>query len=226
MAFNFRYTKRRRVFLFFLTIVTLTSGYVYFSLPSYNRYLSPAAKNKCEQKPEDLAGLLNLTYRVHSVLNSFSLDHWLMYGSLFGAIRNQGPLPWDYDVDLAVKGEQFSKVKFEDFVAACEEHGLTVMDKRLKSGMLAFFDSKLPLYVDLFIYYEYKFGMMWRSGLEAWLFFLHYRMHHAFPVRLVDAPLPKTKFGFFEIAIPRGNEEVLKYLYRYDWWKEVRPAGC
>ena len=51
-----------------------------------------------------------------------------MYGSLFGARRNQGPLPWDYDVDIAVKGEQFSKIRFDHFVAACKQKGITVTD--------------------------------------------------------------------------------------------------
>ena len=91
---------------------------------------------------------------------------------------------------------------------------------------MALWDPGLALYLDLYIYYEYNFGMVWRSGLNGWLIFIHYRLHHSFPARLVRAPMPKTRFGFFYFCVPREEEEVLKYLYRYNWWMEVRPAGC
>ena len=52
--------------------------------------------------------LLNLTYEIHDILIDLQLDHWLMYGSIFGALRADGPLPWDYDVDLGMRGEQFT----------------------------------------------------------------------------------------------------------------------
>ena len=218
------FSKKRQSIIFFATAFIFMSTYVYFNVPSYAGYT--LEKQKCEQNAEDLANLVNLTYRVHSVLKAFSLDHWLMYGSILGAKRYQGPLPWDYDVDLAVKGEQFSQINFDNFVATCNRQGITVRDKRFRKGILAFFDKKTSLYVDLFIYYEYNFGMAWRSGLDGWLFFLHYRLHHSFPVRLVTAPMPEVRFGFFEIAVPKENNEVLKYLYRINWWKEVRPLGC
>ena len=67
---------------------------------------------------------------------------------------------------------------------------------------------------------------MTRTGIESWAFALNYRIYHSFPAWLVEPELPHVKFGFFNISIPKGGIEILKHLYPFNWWKEVRPRGC
>ena len=84
--------------------------YLYFHISSYHyaSYTLTNRKLKCEYSKLERMKLLNLTYEIHDILFELQLDHWLMYGSIFGALRADGPLPWDYDVDLGMRGEQFT----------------------------------------------------------------------------------------------------------------------
>ena len=65
-----------------------------------------------------------------------------------------------------------------------------------------------------------------RSGYEPWVFYIHYRLRHSFPARLVQQPLPKVRFGSFNISFPRGGVEIMKHLYPFNRWKVVKPVNC
>ncbi|KAJ7384154.1 hypothetical protein OS493_023482 [Desmophyllum pertusum] len=58
----------------------------------------------------------------------------------------------------------------------------------------------------LFVFYDHN-GMMSRSGISSWLMPINFKVYHTFPSRLVEQPLPKVKFGFFNISVPRNGNE-------------------
>lgn len=206
------------------TMGTLLSTYIYITAQSHADYVKVRTL-KCTRSEEEMAQLVNLTYQVHTILDSFAIEHWLMYGSIFGARRVQGPLPWDYDVDIGMKGEQFSKVKFSDIVKTFKAAGIEFVNHLDRNGLLAVGKPGWPLHVDTFTFYNYH-GMRMRPRWVTWLFFVNYRLHHTFPSRLVECTMPKLRFGFFNISVPCEGDEILKYLYRKDWWKQVKPLGC
>ena len=216
--------RRAKWFVSILVFCTLTSAYVYITAQSHADYVKDPTV-KCSHPDEEMGQLINLTYQIHTILDSLGIDHWLMYGSIFGAHRANGPLPWDYDVDIGMKGEQFSKLSLEEFLAPFKVAGIEIEDHLGRNGLMAFTRSGWPLHVDTFTFYDYN-GMRKRPGWAAWLLFVNYRLHHTFPSGLVESPMPKAKFGFFHISVPRGGDEILKYLYRDNWWKEVKPLGC
>ena len=41
------------------------------------------------------------------ICNKYGLKHWIMYGSLLGAVRHDGFIPWDDDVDVAMPRKDF-----------------------------------------------------------------------------------------------------------------------
>ena len=180
----------------------------------------------CFQTEEDGAFLIELAYKTHLILDNMQVEHWLMYGSLWGPLRGiQGPLPWDSDVDYGINASNavFDKMNLEEFKAKFSAAGMKVIDKIQSKSSLTLEANGTS--VDIVLYYNHN-GYMARYGLETWLFFIHYRLYHTFPSRLVQKPLPKVKFGFFNISIPGGGVEIMKYLYRLNWWKEVKPVGC
>lgn len=171
---------------------------------------------------------LKLTYRVHRVLEELGIDHWLMYGSVFGALRVNGPLPWDYDVDIDFNASgKFASMNLGEFLFAFESTGLKVNRHLwIRSQLIEITTDDLPYYrVEVFAFYNYR-GWIKRGGLESWVLALHYNTYHTFPAQLLEKPLPRVQFGFFKMPIPRGGIEIQRYLYPDNWWKEVKPVTC
>lgn len=44
------------------------------------------------------------------VCNNRHIDYYLAYGTLLGAIRDKGQIPWDYDIDVWVKQEDIERL--------------------------------------------------------------------------------------------------------------------
>lgn len=182
---------------------------------------------KCQNSEQDIDRLVQLTFKVHVILESMGIDCWLMYGSIWGPLRGiEGPLAWDDDVDLAINGDsQFSQMTFEKFKAFFTVAGLSVENQLWLNSKVIISEEDTRPSLDLFVFYDYD-GMMKRAGIETWLTPIHFNLYHSFPSSLVEQPLPKVKFGFFSISVPRNGTEIMKYLYRYNWWKVVKPVNC
>ena len=214
-----------------VTIVTLLVAVVIYigaslvDVDGYtgNKFWRPVTP--CFKSKQHTARLIELAHKTHLVLDSMGVDHWLMYGSLWGPLRGiPGPLPWDHDVDIGIDGNgNFKKIPLKNFKAKFEAAGLGLIDKLQESRYLSV--KGYGESVGLFLYYNYR-GTMMRSGYESWLFYIHYRFRHSFPAKLLQHPLPKVKFGSFNISVPRGGIEIMKHLYPTNWWKVVKPKSC
>ena len=220
--------RKQRLFIRLVVSLSLAGVYVYSNLQSFayytNRMWAPVVS--CQNSELEIDQLLEITYIVHKILDNMKIKHWLMYGSIWGAHRIGKPLPWDNDVDIGFDGEgRFADMTLSEFLIPFMAAGLKVRNKWIQSGTIVIHKEGLRLSVDLFAFYNHG-GTMRRRGIEAWLFALNYRIYHSFPAWLVEPELPQVKFGFFNISIPKGGIEILKHLYRYNWWKEVRPRGC
>ena len=118
-----------------VTMVTLLVAiliYIGFSLVDMGRYTGNrfwASVTPCFKSKQHTARLIELAHKTHLVLDSMEVDHWLMYGSLWGPLRGiPGPLPWDDDVDIGMDGNgDFKKIPLEEFKAKFEAVGLVLM---------------------------------------------------------------------------------------------------
>jgi len=176
----------------------------------------------CYNSKQDDADLLYLIQVTHKILNKYELDPFLCYGSLWGALRLNNPLPWDYDFDVGVIYEDFTKVKLADLESDFKKAGIDIRHQ-IYFGNYKVRKGKMSGDIMLFVK---KNDIAHRIGIESWLLFLHYRLYHSFPWRLIEKPLPKLEFGNVHYSVPREGIEMQKYLYPKDWWKVITPKGC
>lgn len=52
---------------------------------------------------------LNILKRVHDVCREEGFRYWVMYGTLIGAVRHRGFIPWDDDVDIAMPRPDYER---------------------------------------------------------------------------------------------------------------------
>ena len=61
-------------------------------------------------KEELFEGMLNIMDEIDRVCEKLNLKYWLLGGSLIGAIRHKGFIPWDDDFDIAMPRADYCKL--------------------------------------------------------------------------------------------------------------------
>jgi len=158
------------VFTFgFMAFVIMYAGLSFLDFSPYTGYNFWKSVPPCYDPIKLRTPLLDLAFKMHSILNSMEIEHWLMYGSLWGPLRGiPGPLPWDYNVDIGISGDgNFRKVPFDEFKARFTAAGLKVKDRSRRSGN-ALLDEENGEEGELLIYYNHG-GVMTLAGYETWI---------------------------------------------------------
>lgn len=139
-------------------------------MESSKTILTRTAKGYCLDD-EQLAKLkkveLEILCDVFSSCQKRGITLWLAYGTLLGAVRHKGFIPWDDDIDVAAKYEDIAKlidaVKEDypekyDFAGLLYDYrtnpfyGLEIMKRGTKAIELTAENNPLPLgiYIDIF----------------------------------------------------------------------------
>lgn len=57
------------------------------------------------------ARIIDVYVEVAKVLEANKLKHWVAYGTLLGAVRHHGFIPWDDDFDICVPSDQYEDIE-------------------------------------------------------------------------------------------------------------------
>ncbi len=96
------------------------------------------------------------TLRVfHEICKRNGIPYYLMYGSILGAVRHNGQIPWDYDIDVGVPAEYAEKLidALKEQLPSEYHYGCRIKDKSYRAYSLRLSSVKYDLevlHVDVF----------------------------------------------------------------------------
>ncbi|XP_076317462.1 uncharacterized protein LOC143229252 [Tachypleus tridentatus] len=212
---------RRKRVGFMLLIVTVVFLIIYSTQKSYR-------EEDCTVPEGVQEKLHDLTKKVTDVLNILKLTNFLCYTSLWGALKYNGPMPWQSKLELCLLNEEVLKMEEAYFIKSFKQHGL-VLSYDSGNGVYHVTNSGDESCEALLIVFEedsvthqirrvgWKNRLLPPDSCEAL---------HCFPPHLVSLPLPTHPFMNMKLPVPREEIEIQKYLFPNSWWKEVGPPLC
>ena len=100
--------------------------------------------------------LYNILKDVTNVLEKNNLEYFISFGTLLGAIRHKGLIPWDTDIDIIIP-EQIKEQIFNTLKDQLDTHYIVKKDKEnniVGSLMRVYLSKTNTLHLDLFTYLE------------------------------------------------------------------------
>ena len=159
--------------------------------------------------------LYQIAYDVHSIFEIYDLKYWMIGGTLLGAVRHGGIIPWDDDLDLGIDKKNvkkflslkkvFSKCGYK-IVKTWFGYKIFNKDKPLMEG----FDYAFPN-CDIFIYRKEgrNFILNHKQARDTW-------PKDKYPVKDI-LHLKKYNFGMSKMYGPSKYQKVFDKLYGKDW---------
>lgn len=166
--------------------------------------------------------------RTEEAMNALQLTYFLCYESLWGALKIEGPLPWQNKIQLCVLNEELNTVDEGFLVRTFKRYRLHITynsaDGTYHITLLNDYSSEVTLIVfekDSITHQMRRVG--WKNRL---LPPGACDLLHCFPPRLLSPPLPQINFFSMKLPVAREEIEIQKYLFPNSWWKDIVPDKC
>lgn len=224
---------RKRGFLVFVMVVVamaLTAMYVRHQRQQWGVKEQPP----CIVTQEQRQCLYPLLAAVSSLLTRLSITHFLCFDSLWGAVQESGPLPWDPHAHLCALNEKVSRHDEAELLRAFRRRGLALEYSSAEGQYIIKNSSSAPtpatfevptVRVVLFEEDE-RVQMLRRVGWRRRLLPPDCDAHpslQCFPPNLAASPLPIRPFGPLSLPAPREDIDLLKFHYPETWWRPLQP---
>ena len=200
----------------------------------YQKYLSPWHQKRQKHKHDaimhkvmDAYGLEALKI-IYDIAKKHNVNIWFEYGSLLGAYRDKGFIPYDFDIDLSMYHEDYS-LEFERslFDAGFSIRRMFYMVKNLDSSNRMMTEITLcyhGLYIDVFFNFRDQtnmrklFSYTGKLGQE----FANRNIYSAEPTIVPDAPKKEIDFMGIKFSIPENANECLESIYGKSYMTPIR----
>ncbi|KAK0056686.1 hypothetical protein Bpfe_013904 [Biomphalaria pfeifferi] len=209
------------VFIFFiltlyLMFIVINDRFMHH-IPWYER------SAPCQTPKSTLDLMVNLTFTVSDVLTKYGVNYVMCYGTLWGALRYGTILPWDNNVDFCALTSEIHKIDLLTLRKHLEPEGVTVV-RNYRRGTYTI--TKGPAEVVINVFYVTPFGEVLQDGFENRFLWFFQDSPLSFPQRLMALPFKTMPFHNRPLPVPHDDLEMLKYLYKDDWWIEKKPPDC
>ncbi|MPC07883.1 hypothetical protein E2C01_000451 [Portunus trituberculatus] len=186
----------------------------------------------CTVTQEQRRGLYLLLAAVSALLTRLSITHFLCFDSLWGAVHESGPLPWDPHAHLCALNEKVSRHEEAELLRAFRRRGLALEYSsaegqytiRNSSSALGTFEA--PTVRVVLFEEDERVQMLRRVGWRRRLLPPDCDAHpslQCFPPNLAASPLPIRPFGPLSLPAPREDIDLLKFHYPETWWRPLQP---
>ncbi len=175
---------------------------------------------KLKETRESVIKLLyQLMYDVHQILVNNGIKYWIEAGTLLGAVRNTGIIPWDDDLDIGIMQKDVRKLKaLEKHLKKCGyslvKHWLGYKICYAKRPNIEGFDYSFP-FLDVISYKEVK--EKGKVILEPSLKTVRKTWPKEWFVKSEVFPLVEYDFGDFFVLGPKEHSQFLERMYGKDW---------
>ena len=152
--------------------------------------------------------------KICEILNKLEIRYFLQGGILLGAIRHNGFIPWDWDVEVSVYSDEVT-AKMDLLLSEITASGFSIIKyNKEPSTFKVDFTGELPGEVTFFTIFGWNHdatkGVFWRKKLKI-------------PEHFIDNLTKIELFGKHHFA-PYPPEEYLTYQYG-DWKKPLQTTN-
>ena len=143
-------------------------------------------------------------------LDKYNIKYWAHAGTLLGAIRHQGFIPWDDDIDLGYLDEKDSNGKniILNLIEDVKSNGYIIQKVFFGYKIIDSNDDKI--FIDLFEFHiEDNMVKQTKEAEFTWPK-ENYNLDKLFPLK-------KSKFENYELPIPNNYEDFCKRVYGPDY---------
>ncbi len=179
---------------------------------------------------EERGRFYEILVELDEIFNDHQIPYWGISGTLLGAVRHQGMIPWDDDVDLVIK--HHDRFLLESLLPLFHQRGLELINYgnsmykifpkngdpiRAENGVES--PWKYP-FIDIFLIHRLvdHFAIVSipnpfldvypsREGAKGW----------SLDLEDLRFPIQRTPFGPMELPIPNNARKILDKEYGNDW---------
>jgi len=166
---------------------------------------------------QDVLKCYQTLYDITKLFDKHKIEYYIDGGTLLGAVRHKGMIPWDDDLDVEVLQKDESKLISDSFKLSLSKNGYNIYPYRLgykiykiNGRSIQNYKWKYP-FLDIFIskIEDNRTKLVLSAKDNNWdnCHFLKDELY----------PLKKYKFGEFEVTGPNDPYGYLSKCYGKDW---------
>ena len=155
--------------------------------------------------------LLHILKLWNELAKECGIEYWACAGTLLGAVRHSGFIPWDNDIDISIMFSDFKTVKKN-----LEQHPILTCCECEQGLQVRYRDYEFP-FMDIYVCdYHNKStikycGFLSKLGEPTWFMDYYFPNEHVYDDELY--PLKEIKFEDTTIMVPNIQENMLFRTY-------------